>query len=188
MSPIILSSSLARRQTHSLRQSFGAHTQIIPMALAAAAAATTLPRHSLPVFDTSTQRCVRTMAVAIKLMGFIAVSELYAFFQLPPVEPRQCHLFVFLPWNKFVMLEGFDAKTEIVHMGAVLGREVGTFGDIDVDAVLARFRHFLDRQYIALHDSRPDNIRDAFVTQKVCCAVSTWFFTVSTHAPPIDMR
>jgi len=165
--PISLSSPIARRLTHSLRQLFGAHSQIIPMALAAAAASinvtAALQRHSLPVFDISTQRCVRTMAVAIKLMGFIAVSELHACFQLLPVHPQQCHVFVFLLWNKFVMLEGFDAKTECVHMGAVLGREVGSFGDMDLDAVLTRFRLFLDRQCIALYASRPDNIRNAFV-------------------------
>ena len=64
--PIILSSSLARRQTHSLRQSFGAHTQIIPMALAAAAAATTF--HTVPLSNPARLSVTHGTAIRIHVM------------------------------------------------------------------------------------------------------------------------
>jgi len=176
--PICMLSHVARRQTRSLRQLFG----ILPPAFRVMVATTpALARQSIPVFDVGTQRCVRTLAVAIKLLGFIAVHELHATLQLLPVGPAQCHLFVYLLWNNFVMLEGFDAKTKLVHAGKVLGRGVDVFGDIDLDDMLVRFRQFLDRQCATLHASRTDDIRDAFVSTR---SLITLFhhITFSQHA------
>jgi len=180
--PICMLSHVARRQTRTLRQLFGANAQILPAALRAVVTTTPpLARLSIPVFDNGTQRCVRTMAVAIKLLGFIAVHELHATLQHLPVEPAQCHLFVYLLWNKFVILEGFDVKTEQEHAGMVLGQGVDEIGDIDLDAMLVRFRHFLDHQCATLHASRTDDIRDAFVSTR---SLLTLFhqITFSHHA------
>jgi len=180
--PICMLSHVARRQTRSLRQLFGAHAQILPPAFRAVVATTpALARQSMPVFDIGTQRCVRTLAVAIKLLGFIAFHELNATLQMLPVGPAQCHLFVYLLWNKFVLLEGFDAKTELVHAGKVLGRGVDELGDIDLDAVLVRFRQFLDGQCATLHASRADDIRNTFTST---ASLLTLFhhITFSPHA------
>jgi hypothetical protein len=38
---------------------------------------------------------------------------------------------VYLLWNKFVIHEGFDAKTERVHEYTVLGQNIDAFGDMD---------------------------------------------------------
>jgi hypothetical protein len=180
--PICMLSPVARRQTRSLRLLFGAHARILPAAFRAVATTTpALARQTIPVFDEGTQRCVRTMAVAIKLLGFIAVHELHATLQLLPVEPAQCHLFVYLLWNKFVILEGFDARTELVHAGMVLGRGVDVFGDMDLDDVLVRFRRFLDLQCATLHASRTDDIRDAFVSTRSLLALFHQI-TFSHHA------
>ena len=187
--PICMLSHIARRQTRSLRLLFGANARIMPAALRAVVATTpAMANSSIPVFDEGTQRCVRTMAVAIKLLGFIAVHELHAALQYLPVEPARCHLFVYLLWNKFVILEGFDLNTEQVHAGVVLGQGVHVLGDIDLDAMLVRFRQFLDQQCVTLHASRTDDIRDAFVSTRALLTLfheitfSQYTCTTTRHA------
>ena len=164
--PIRMSSFAARQQAHALRKLFGIRSQILlSIRRAVAAKNTEPPAQSNTVFDEITQRCVRTMGVAIKLIGFIAINELHAQFRLPQVEPRDCHLLCYLLWNKFVIQEGFDAQTELVHEFAVLGQNIDAFGDMDLDAIIGRFEAFLTRQCDRRRASgRSEDVRDAFIS------------------------
>jgi len=120
------------------------------------------------------------MAVAIKLLGFMAVNELHAGFQLPKIAPRDCHLMCYLLWNKFVIHEGFDAKTELVHEFSVLGQNIDAFGDMDLDATIERFKTFLTRQCDKSRAvGRPDDVRDAFINARTL--LSEFHLVIASH-------
>jgi len=166
--PIRMASPVARHQALVLRTLFGVRSRIIvAIRTAAVANNTRSSAQANTAFDELTQRCVRTMAVAIKLLGFMAVNELHAGFQLQKIAPRDCHLMVYLLWNKFVIHEGFDAKTERVHEYTVLGQNIDAFGDMDLDSTIERFQHFLTRQCDTSRAvGRPDDVQDAFVNAR----------------------
>jgi len=161
---IRMSSPVARYQAKSFQTLFGMRSQILESILQDLAAKDAkLPPETSTAFDDLTQRCVRTLAVAMKLLGFLVVNELQASFQLPPMDVRECHLCVYLLWNKFVIQEGFHVETEVVCKGLILGHAVADLGNIDLHALIARFHAFLSQQCAILHTTRSADLEEAFL-------------------------
>ena len=160
--PLTMSSPIARCQARLLRKMFGGYLGSPSVAVCTAAAAA-VARQDTQAYHVATQRCIRTMAVGVRLLGHIMLNELHAVFEVHNIPAREFHLFQYMFWNKFVIDEGFDRLTGRVHARRVLGHEARGIGDMDLDALFGRFRLFLARQCDSLYASRPPEIQAVFL-------------------------
>jgi len=168
--PITMSSPLARNRSALLRTLFGqdpAESPTMHMAKKAARAVLELPNQ---VFHTATQEYTRMMAMAVRLLGYVILHELCSILQQRNVDPREFHLFLYLFWNKFVILEGFHKGSESVCTGMLVGQPAVDFGNIDLHAVLTRFRGFLAAQCQSLQSTRNKDLRPVFANVKTLLA------------------
>ena len=153
--PITLSSPDARRKAGLLQELFSKNH--VPVG---------------PLPETLTQQCVRMrrIAIACKLLGSLVVSDLHGSFAINPYRPipithETMHLFLYLIWSKFVVYEGFGVNGQGIR-GEILRQDITSFGLINIDSVVARFRTFVDGMCRELRNSRLVHVRDAFVDSK----------------------
>jgi len=159
--PLTMSSPVARYQAGLLRKMFGGHHGSPSVAVCTAAASAVM-RQDTHAYHVTTQRCVRTMAVGVRLLGYIMLNELHAVLRVHNMPASEFHLFQYMFWNKFVIYEGFDGLTGRVHAHRVFGHDARGIGDIDLDGLFGRFRLFLSRQCVSLYGNRPLEIQAVF--------------------------
>ena len=172
---ITLSSPLARNRCKLLRALFGQVAATSPIVRMSNWAMQSMLESPERVFHTATPECMRMMAMAVRLLGSIILHKIHASLQEHHIDPREFNLFLYLLWNNFVISEGFDAQSESICAGMLLGHAVRDFGNIDLHAALSRFRSYVSAQCEYLQDTQSESICPVFANAKTLfkCASTT---------------